>query len=383
MIRIGRRTVIGGLGVALVAPARSMAADAPLVAAMARLPAQASAFRGEVPAVDLASGVMGGSPVTNASLVPWASAVKPTTCAAVMKLVEKRRIGLDDPVTKFIPEFAAAGKDDILIWHLLTHSAQLGGYDGPLALPPFAEVIARIAAAPRVRARGTAGPASDVPPPGTVAAYNPAGIWILGEILQRVHGDMFWRIMRREIYEPCGMVDSWNGMPNSIADGYGSRLAALSAGPLAFRPGSAPMPGAVPRPSRSTTLLAIASNPAGGGVGPTHDLARFYAMLLGGGTIGGTRILAPETVALMTRERLSDGGVWTWGLGLNLNAHPSAAGERGTSRFGTLASTAAFGHAGASGITAFADPSVGIAIAAIPAAPLIDLLYQQTARIGR
>lgn len=378
MIVLDRRLFLGGLCVAVALPARAVAT--PLADAMAALPSQVAAWRGASPAIDAASGAMGGKPITPATLVPWASAVKPTTCAALMKLVETRRVGLDDPVTKFIPEFATAGKDDVLVWHLLTHSAHLGGYDGPLALPPFAEVIARIAAAPRVRAPGSSAPGMGIPAPGTAPAYDPAGIWIIGEILQRVYGAPFWQIMRREIYEPCGMTDSWNGMPAGALAGYGDRLVALTAGPLAFRPGSPQLPGRAPRPPGGSDGLAIPSNPAGGGVGPVRDLACFYAMLLGGGTIDGRRVLAPATVAAMTAERLGNGGLWTWGLGLNLNTHRGAAGERGIARFGTRASPRAYGHAGASGITAFADPAMGISVAAIPAAPLIDLLYDQAAR---
>lgn len=319
--------------------------------------------------------VPAGVPIRPTTLVPWASAVKPTTAAAVMRLVETGRVALRDPVVKFIPEFAAHGKADVLIEHLLNHSAHLGGYGGPIGLPSFAEVIRSIAAAPRELARSVRGGAQSgsVPASGTVPAYNPAGIWILGEVLQRVHRRPFDAITRSEIYEPCGMVDSWNGMSTERRRTYGDRAAVLGVGPLALRSGGRAARGFGGR-NRSGSLMA---NPAGGGVGPSRDLGRFYQMLLDGGTIGGRRILRAETVRRMTTLTLSDGRAFAWGLGLNLNLTPG--GGIGGQRFGTKASRSAFGHAGASGISAFADPAHGLVVVAIPAGETIDAIYEDLA----
>lgn len=316
-----------------------------------------------------------GAALTADALVYWASAVKPTTCAAVMRLVERGRVALTDPVAKHVPEFAVHGKGDVLIRHLMNHSAYLGGYDGPIGLPAFAETIARISAAPRTPARGSGG---IVPPTGTVPAYNPAGIWMLAEILRRIHDRPFADIIRTEIFEPCGMVDSWNGMSRDRLSAYGERAAVLAAGPLALRGGIANRLGRSHGRGASGTAPSegLQTNPAGGGVGPCRDLGRFYQMLLNGGQIGGRRVLKRETVEQMTTLSLSDGRMWAWGLGLNLNVLGEVGGARGEGRFGSRASPRAFGHAGASGITGFADPAHGLVITAIPAGDVLDAIYE-------
>lgn len=335
-----------------------------------------------------------GTRVRADHLVAWASAVKPATVAAVMRLVEAGRVRLDDPVSRHIPGFEQNGKAGVRVEHLMTHSAFLGGYDGPTNLPAFEVTIARIMKAPRELTPAmaqTLGRGAGLPPPGKATAYNPAGIWILGEILQRVHNRPFWQVMRTEMYEPCGMLDSWNGMPAHAARRYGERLAVLQNGAMAFRGGAA-APAAVRgrgagAAGRRRRVRAAAgavqprldeggvspSNPAGGGVGPCSDLGRFYEMMLAGGEIGGRRILRRETVQEMTRLRLSDGGRWSWGLGLNLNTPPAAPGVAG--RYPAKASPRAYGHAGASGIMAFADPAHRLTVVTIPADAVLEAIY--------
>jgi CubicO group peptidase (beta-lactamase class C family) len=61
-------------------------------------------------------------PMTAESLVPWLSAGKPITAVCIAKLWERRALGLDDRVAKFVPEFAQNGKDAISIRHVLTHT---------------------------------------------------------------------------------------------------------------------------------------------------------------------------------------------------------------------------------------------------------------------
>ncbi len=92
----------------------------------------------------------GGVAYTPATLVSWASAVKPATCVCLLKLWERGKLDLDDRVTKYIPEFGANDKEKVRIRHLLTHTAHLGGYAGPTNLPPtFEELVSKIIKAPR------------------------------------------------------------------------------------------------------------------------------------------------------------------------------------------------------------------------------------------
>ncbi len=125
-----------------------------------------------------------GAAYTPATLVSWASAVKPTTCTCLMKLWERGRIDIDDTVTKFIPEFGVNGKADVTIRHLLTHTAHLGGYGGPQDLPPrFEDSINAIVKAPASRTLARAagrcrrsGLAPDTTRPASGSSRRSAGV---------------------------------------------------------------------------------------------------------------------------------------------------------------------------------------------------------------
>jgi CubicO group peptidase (beta-lactamase class C family) len=158
----------------------------------------------------------------------------------------------------------------------------------------------------------------------------------------------FDRLIRQELYVPCGMGDCFNGMTDEELQEYTSRIPAAAA--------------------RTKPDLHWA-NPAGGTLGPTWQLGRFYEMiLLGKGTLNGRQILQPQTVADMTSLQAGQ-GLWHWGLGFNLNY--------AWGRYGSEASTKTFGHNGASGMIAFADPQVGIVIAMIGLRmTFIDRIYR-------
>lgn len=288
------------------------------------------------------------------ALVPWASACKPTTVAAVLRLIEAAEVELDDRVTRFIPTFGRNGKADVTIRQLMTHTAALGGYAGPLDLPSWEETIERISAARRTGGRNQALPPalSENRP-----AYNPAGLWILGEVLRIVHQRPFADVIRSELFLPLDMKDSWNGLPPDRYHAYGGRI--VRGG---FRGGSVGSDEVEEKSAQPPP-----TNPAGGAVGPVRELASFYQMALDGGTWRGRRILTDATLRNATRLQASDGGTWTFGLGFIINARPTRqlndAQER--LRFGRRPSADAFGHNGATGTVAFADPQARLVVAMI------------------
>jgi serine-type D-Ala-D-Ala carboxypeptidase len=71
----------------------------------------------------------GGAPAGRDTIYPLASISKPIAATAVMMLVEHGRIGLGRAVHDYIPEFEGKGKDDVLVWHLLTHTSGLREQD--------------------------------------------------------------------------------------------------------------------------------------------------------------------------------------------------------------------------------------------------------------
>jgi CubicO group peptidase (beta-lactamase class C family) len=294
-------------------------------------------------------------------LVSWASAVKPTSCTAVLRFWEQGRFDLDDRVTTVIPEFGVNGKEDVRIRHLLTHTAHLGGYAGPTALPAtWDDLVGAIVRAPRTPYRGAEG--DELPKLGTGPGYNPAGIIVLAEIARRLDGRRpFERIVREDVYEPAGMIDSWCGMTVEAYRAYRS----------AGRFDSGYM---------DSEAEIVKCQPAGGGMGPTRELARFYEMMLGRGSVGGRRIVTPQTVEAMTSPKTGFGVMGIWGLAFNLGIPENSAPVRGearrSERYGPRASPRVFGHGGASGMQAYADPEHGLVVAHIGRAAVDGAIYE-------
>lgn len=291
-----------------------------------------------------------GTPITPDSLTIWKSSGKPVTAVAVMQFVEQGNIGLDDPVTRFIPEFGRHGKDPITIRHLLTHT---GGFRQERFMLPDDEwraVIAHIADTPL----------EEDWVPGETAGYHSLSSWyILAEIVQIVAGSRFADYVRGHIFSPLGMDDCWIGMPADAYDRY------ADANRIATLPDTSREPVDVGRHHEKEAVTA--TNPGGGMVGPANQLVRFYEMLLGGGERNGVRVLEPETVGNMTarhRVGMLDQTFrypMQWGLGLILE--PPDRKGRMPYGYGRHASPQAFGHSGMQSSVAFADPAHDLAVA--------------------
>ena len=126
--------------------------------------------------------------------------------------------------------------------------------------------------------------------PGQVMAYHPRNYgWVIGELVRRIDGRTFDRFLREEITGPLGMTDTYVGLPEE----HEERVATLYAMEDCDRPGM------IPPYNRPKVHQAV--QPAGGGIATARDLARFYAMMGGGGTLDGKSILAPQTLTEVTR----------------------------------------------------------------------------------
>ena len=263
-----------------------------------------------------------GLPVTDDTLWRIYSMTKPITSVAAMLLYEEGKIGLNDPVSEFIPAFAdvlvyTGGSDQravtepltepVRIWHLLTHTSGLT-YGFHRVHPVDA----------MYRAAGYEWGA----PPGTDLAaacdqyasipllFQPGSEWnysvstdVLGRVVEVASGQSLDEFFATRIFAPLGMTDT--GF--CVSEDALPRLAALyGAGPRG-NIGRMEQMGrvAVGRPPK---LLG-----GGGGlVSTAADYHRFTQMLLGrpgspGGELDGARLLGPRTVAYMTRNHLPGG----------------------------------------------------------------------------
>jgi len=290
-----------------------------------------------------------GEPMPHDALALWLSSTKPVAAIAVAQLWERGALGLDDPVARHVPEFAAREKGRITIRHLLTHTGGIRMLDVGWPRDDWDTVIARICAA-RPEPGWT---------PGEKAGYHLQSSWfVLGEIVRRLDGRPFERYVREEIFEPLGMSSSWVGMP---VERYRADLHRI-----------APLYDTEARPAKDLGWIGerglTTCSPGSNGCGPMRELGWLYETLLAGGLRRGTRVLSPQTIEAMTarqRTGLLDQTfrkVMDWGLGLIPN--PAIYGDPDVPyAYGRHAGRRAFGHSGRRSSTAFADPEHGLVVA--------------------
>ena len=258
------------------------------------------------------------------------------TTTSVMILVEEGRLRLRDRVATYLPEFSSHGKDRITIEHLLTH---VSGLRPDLPLEEVFEgadtAIAR--AADEVPEAG----------PGERFVYSDINFFVLGEVVRRVTGQTLDQFARDRIFRPLGMRDTGFNPPASMR----TRIAPTEpCAPLAWPCGG---DGAVMLRGRVHDPTARRMGGVAGHAGlfsTAGDLARFCRMLLGAGTLDDVRILAPLTVARMTRVSTPPQMADRRGLGWDLDS-------RFSSNRGDLFSFGSYGHTGFTGTSLWLDPA--------------------------
>jgi CubicO group peptidase (beta-lactamase class C family) len=259
-------------------------------------------------------------PMALDSLFRIYSMSKPITGVAMMQLYEQGKWQLDDPITKYAPELVGlkelawdkdgkvvTGADGVAVLatpkkpatmrQLMSHTAGFGyglGGDDPvnkafrdqrvLASADLDEMMKKLATIPLVYE------------PGTKWSYSVA-VDIQGYLVQKLSGQKFGDYLKQHVTGPMGMTDTafyvttdrkprftevyhWDTQQNKLVMN-------------------------VARTDRGGFEDPARLESGGGGlVGSTHDYARFCQMFLNKGEIGGTRILKPETVKLMTQNHI-------------------------------------------------------------------------------
>ncbi|MEM1178328.1 MAG: serine hydrolase domain-containing protein [Acidobacteriota bacterium] len=291
-----------------------------------------------------------GEPMDEGTPNIWLSSTKPVTAVALGVLWQEGMLRLDDTVAHFVPEFAAHGKDQITLRHLLTHTAGIRMLNLGWPEATWDEIIAGICARkPEPRW-----------PIGKKAGYHLASSWfILGEVIARVAGRPFPEFVRERVLEPCGMDGTWIGMPQPQFDEIRDHLGRMYGTENGQR---------IERRWHEASSV-VGSSPGGNGRGPIRELGLFYEMLLNGGvTRSGQHVLTPQTVAAMTtphRVGLFDHTFkqkLDWGLGFIVDSKHY--GESSVAYgYGPYASRRTFGHSGYRSSTGFADPEHDLVVA--------------------
>lgn len=263
-----------------------------------------------------------------------ASMTKPITATAVMILQDEGKLSMDDPVSKYIPEFKdcalkSGGKSrSITIKELLTHTSGLvGSQQNEGTLAETAILLAR-------RPLGFE--------PGTKWEYSP-GLTVAGRLVEVVSGKPYEKFLAERIFRPLGMEDTTFNPTREQQE----RLAKLY------------QPGKDGKPFEEATHWLVdlsesrSPNPSGGLFSTAKDMSRFYQMVLNDGELDGKRILSPEAVKRMTT--IQTGELQTgftpgngWGLGWCVVREPQGVTKH--------LSPGTFGHGGAFGTQGWVDP---------------------------
>jgi CubicO group peptidase (beta-lactamase class C family) len=245
-------------------------------------------------------------PMRTDSLFWIASQSKPITAAALMMLVDEGKVKVDDPVETYLPEFkdswvrAEQGGDHVLLRrpaHPITVKNVLSHTSGlPFKSPIEQPTLDLYPLALRVRSYAM------LPldfQPDSKYQYSNAGINTAGRIIEVVAGMPYEEFLERRLFEPLGMKDT-TFRPDRAQI---ARLA-LSYKPRADRTGLEETPITqlhypLDDPQRQPM-------PAGGLFSTASDLALFYRMIAGGGTLAGKRYLSEESVRRMTSTQTGD-----------------------------------------------------------------------------
>ena len=250
------------------------------------------------------------------------------TTTAVMQLMEKGKLRIEDRIAEHWPEFKINGKEGITVCQLLTH------YSG---LRPSLEVSSRWAGYDAVLKMITG--EKPFSPPGTRFIYSDINFIILGELVRRISGQSLDVYCAEYIFKPLGMKDTRFKPSPSLR----SRIAPTQyqhgkKGKILWGEVHDPVAYHMGRVAGHAGLFSTAD-----------DLAIFAQTLLNGGTTKGLRILSPLTVEKMTIPQTPPNKMVLRGLGWDIDS-PF------TSNRGELFPVGSYGHTGFTGTSIWIDP---------------------------
>ena len=214
------------------------------------------------------------------------STTKTMTALCALILADRGDLDVDAPVARYWPEFAAAGKEKVLVRHLLSHTAGLPDWDGPVEeLYDWTAATARLAALTPQRE------------PGTAAGYHSLTQgFLVGEVVRRITGRSVGEFFAAEVAGPLG-ADFHIGLPAehdprvalavplpSRDDDYAASAPAdtsstTSATPIRLRDGN-------------SVAWRRAQIPAASGFGNARSVALVQSVMACGGAVGGVRLLS-------------------------------------------------------------------------------------------
>jgi CubicO group peptidase (beta-lactamase class C family) len=239
-----------------------------------------------------------GTPWDRDTIINVYSTTKTMTALSALLLADRGELDFDAPVATYWPEFAANGKEQVLVRHLLGHTAGLAGWSEPMLVEDLYDwdlATSRLAAqAPWWE-------------PGTASGYHALTQgYLVGEVVRRIAGATLGEFFAKEIAGPLGADFHIGTGPE-----HDDRVAAMiPPPPLEMPPGATP--GSLPVRTLTNPLMdgtesftipwRRAEIPAAGGPGNARSVARAQSVLCGA-EVGGKRLLSEAGANAVFREQ--------------------------------------------------------------------------------
>jgi len=336
-------------------------------------------------------------PLTSDSMFRIASMTKPITSLAVMMLHEEGKIGFDDPVTKYLPEFervrvmtsfndadrtfeSRPPARPITVRHLLTHTSGIAYSFADARLLKIDDGKKTVIDLPLLH------------DPGERFTYGP-NTAVLGYIIEKVTGQTLDAFLKARIFDPVGMRDTFYVVPAEKRDRVVTQHVRVS-GPFTERP--------------NPEMLQSTVRGDGGLFSTATDYGKFMQVFLNGGRAGGTRLVSEASLRLMTSDPIAPlvvqeqpsantmlarpfpfgGGKDTFGFGFQIETAPVRNADRG------LRSEGSYSWGGINNTHFWIDPQqqIGVAVlmqvlpyydeAAIKVLRGVERLVYQHLRVG-
>jgi len=302
-------------------------------------------------------------PWTSDTLVLIWSATKGLGNACALHVLQDHKIDIERRVAEFWPEFAQAGKENITLAQVLSHQAGLAALDRKVDVLDYPGVIAALEKQ------------KPLWPPGTAHGYHARTFgYLLDELVRRIIGQSLSEYWQKTFAGPLNL-NLWIGLPEKENPRVATMYAAKAGNPPQPKQFYVDLvsPGTLARKAFTSPhglhAISALNNPkiraepivSFGGIGSANSLAKFYAMLANGGEFDGRTFFSEKTMRWMMTT-LTDGidRVFQTPTAFSAGFMKDATSSR-RRVFG--GSTSAFGHPGAGGSHAFADPENKISFA--------------------
>jgi CubicO group peptidase (beta-lactamase class C family) len=272
------------------------------------------------------------------------SNTKVITACAVWILAERGALRFTDAVAAHVPGFERHGKGEITILQLLTHQGGFPSAQVPQEAWGDHELLRRVVCDFTLEWT-----------PGSRVHYHPlAAHWTAAVLIEAVARTDYRAFIRDAVIEPLGLGgELYVGVP----DVDHKRT-------VDIHEPAADWSAQIRRADENNAGFRRAGAPGGGGYATARAMAAFYQMMVGGGTLGGVRLLSPRTVEYVTRNFTGDRIDGYMGMAMHRGLGPHSRGVSETIRgLGTLAHPRTFGHGGVGSSYCWGDPDSGVSFA--------------------